>query len=876
MSQKKYPTKSAMSQVAFSELRDKALQALDKNQRANGNFPERQQLEIESLFEELRIYQAELEIQNQTLQLSQMELEQSQSLYQSLFESLPVAALVIDSMGVISEVNEQGSELLEVSKRRHIIDHSIYRYFTQESASWIANQITHHKPVSLVQQQLEIYTGEKGKVVCANLIQLPQEGNPRFILLLVDLSVELAQKEQWLLLESIIDNSSSVIYAFDRQGKCILANKQALNFLDLENTSQALGKTRAELMAQKDAESHYENDGIVFSSKKPITYEETIDVDGAKQYYISNKFPLKSISGEVYAVAGIATNITKERISESRLKIAMQVFSQGQEGIVIADNNKLIMSTNKAFETITAYSEAEVIGKNPKLLASGKHDKTFYKKMWDSVLTKGVWTGEIWNRKKDGEIYPQNLTISIIYDEQNKVSNYIGVFSDISAKKSAEEEIQQLAFYDALTGTANRFLLREIVNQKLREAQRAGGEFSILFLDLDHFKEINDVFGHDLGDEILKEVTQRIKKLIRVQDTLSRIGGDEFVLMLDTVSCEQASIIAQKIVSTLIDPFFINKKQMNLSASVGIASYPVHGQDFESLLKNADVAMYQAKSQGRNNYTIFEDWMLDASRNYVSIDVSLRNAIKANQLKVVFQPQVCFKTQEIIGFEALCRWFDESTGEYISPATFIPVAERSDLIIELSDYVIDKSLSVLAVLASQGLGKYRVSVNISSREFIHADFIERISNHLKNYPELDNRCLELELTERVAMNEPKKVKHVFDQLKTLGVEISLDDFGTGYSSLNILKTLQLKTLKIDMSFVKDVITSKQDAGVCHAIIAMAKALDLDTIVEGVETQEQAEFFTESGADIAQGYWFARPMDQNDLEAWLKHRSKDLI
>ena len=872
MSKKPEFPADSMSEHSLSELRKKALQALDSKQIEQSDFSKSQQHEIETLFEELRIYQAELEIQNQTLQFSQTQLEQSQGLYQSLFDSLPVAAFVIDSMGVISQVNEEGVVFLEVSKLRHVLNHSIYRYFTQESASWIASQVAHRKTDFSVEQQLEVYAADKGKMVHASLVKLPNTDEPRFILLLEDLSLEVAQKEQRLLLEAMIENSSAVIYAFDRQGKCILANRKLVDLLGLTDASQVIGKTREELMGEADAKAHFDHDVTVFSTKKPMSYEETLLVDDSKQYYMSSKFPLKSLDDEVYAVAGISTNVTKERLSESRLNIALQVFSQGQEGIIIADKQNQIMSTNQAFETITAYTEAEVIGKNPSILSSGKHGLGFYQKMWASIEESGTWTGEIWNRRKNGEIYPQNLTISVVYDNNQDVSNYIGVFSDISAKKAAEEEIQQLAFYDALTGTANRFLLKEMVNQKLHEAERANVAFSVLFLDLDHFKEINDVYGHDFGDKVLKEVTERIKKIIRSQDILSRIGGDEFALMLDAVKSEQACLVAEKIVNCVVEPFFINNKQLNLSASIGLANYPVDGQDFETLLKNADVAMYEAKAQGRNNYTVFEDWMLQASKNYLTIDGALRNALKAKQLNVVFQPQVCFKSQKIIGFEALCRWFDDTKQQAITPNTFIPIAERSDLIVELSDYVIDESLQVLHALQAKGMGQYTVSVNISSREFIQPTFVERIANHLKNYPALKPDCLELELTERVAMNEPAKVKTVFEALKKLGVEIALDDFGTGYSSLNILKTLPLKKLKVDMSFVKEVISSEQDAAVCHAIIAMAKALNLHTVVEGVETEAQTEFFTQLGADVAQGYLYAKPMNPQDLEVWLNDAS----
>ncbi|WP_172959661.1 EAL domain-containing protein [Thiomicrorhabdus aquaedulcis] len=871
------PSHNTLTEQERSSLREKALQALSNGDLQLQGITQIQQATLDSVFEELRIYQAELEIQNQTLRLAQTQLQLSQTLYQMLFESLPMAALVLNSMGVIVQVNNEAMRLLVLSQRRHLVNHSIYRYIAQEGASWLAHRLTQGHTHTISEQQMEVYTAQGTQLVAAHLVRLPidsmqAQSEHKFIILLADLSLEVAKQEQWQLFESIINNSPTLIYAFDREGQCILANNKMVEQMGLSDTSEIIGKNRVDIINSQDANVHFENDGLVFSTGHSIGFEEGFLHQEHQRYYLSNKFPLKNLNNEIYAVAGISLDITEQRMSEIRLKIALQVFSQGQEGILICDHNQQILSVNHAFEAITGFSEIEMIGKNPRILASGKHPLSFYQSLWQSLLSDGKWSGEIWNRRKSGDVYPQFLTISLVYDSFGQVTHYLGVFSDITARKAAEEEIQYLAFYDSLTGTANRFLLRERVEQKIREADRNELEFAILYIDLDHFKEINDVYGHDAGDALLKKVTSRILDQIRKQDTLSRIGGDEFVLMLDEINSTQALYTAQKIVSLLVAPYFIDGLEMNISASIGLAIYPEHAQDFDSLLKYSDVAMYQSKTNGRNSCTVFENWMIKTSQEFITIDVALRNAILAQQLQLVFQPQISFVTQQVEGFEALLRWTHPDLGE-VSPAIFIPIAEKSDLIVEISDWVIQKSLDTLSHLQSEGFIAPCISVNISAREFIHPNFVGRIKRHLERYPTLKPACLELELTERVAIHEPEKVRNIFEQLNAMGVLLALDDFGTDYSSLNTLKNLPLQRLKIDMSFVKGVIDHHQDASVCHAIIAMAKALKLNTVVEGVETLEQANFFKQAGANTAQGYWFAKPMHIQALKNWLQARNQ---
>lgn len=832
-----------------------------------------QQRNVDEVLEELRIYQAELEIQNHSLLAMQADLQVSQHLYQTLFESLPVAAMVLDNRGVIQQVNQQAMVLLALPKRKHFINHSVYRYFPQQGATWLAQVITRAR-VSLMGEQLDVFTAEGTQAVAAYVVKLPtlpdELNEARFILLLADLSIEVAKKEQWQLFESIINNSPTLIYAFNRDDQCILANQKTHDYLLPGEISPMIGLSRSAMFSPEDAAAHFEYDGLIYHTEHPITYEESVHRHGQTTHLLSHKFPLTNLQGEIYAVAGISTDITLQRESEMRLRIALQVFSQGQEGIIICDSNNQILSVNHAFEKITGHSEKQVIGKNPRLLASGKHSLAFYQAMWQSVLDTGTWQGEIWNRRKNGDTYPQFLTISVVYDHQHQPTHYLGVFSDITARKQAEEEVQQLAFYDSLTGTANRFLLRERIEQTIRQALRAPETiFSVLFIDLDHFKEVNDVFGHDVGDALLKQVTERIQKHIREQDTLSRFGGDEFVLFLNTITPEQAIEKAKSLITELLINYWVNEQQLNISASIGVVHYPLHGQNYETLLKHADVAMYQAKHLGRNAYAIFDDWMTQSSQEFMSIDVALRQAIEHQQLQLAFQPQVAPQSQQWVGCEALLRWQHPVLGE-VSPAVFIPVAEKSDLIKTLTDWVLKQSLQALQTLTALNLAtNMRISVNISARELMQDDFVHRIKARFNEYPAVAPHRLELELTERIAIQDANKVSNVLHRLKEIGVRLALDDFGVGFSSLSILKSLPLDVLKIDMSFAASVATQPQDAAVCNAIIAMANALGLETVAEGVGDLEQAEFFSQQGATLLQGYFFAKPMHFSALVSCLK-------
>ena len=447
--------------------------------------------------------------------------------------------------------------------------------------------------------------------------------------------------------------------------------------------------------------------------------------------------------------------------------------------------------------------------------------------------------------------------------EFGRIAGALLSFRDaVERRKQAEKEIFKLAFYDALTGAANRPLLHERTEKLIAEFKRSSHGFSLMFIDLDYFKEINDVHGHDIGDQLLKQVTERINKLIRPGDTLARLGGDEFAVLFPQLDQTNSLALGERLVTTLAEPYVIHNHQLMISASIGIALFPDDAQSYQTLLKHADLAMYHAKQNGRNSVQVFKQELENELNQTVNIETELRHAIERNQFELRYQAQYAIAKQGFSGMEALIRWHHPLMG-WVSPDSFIPVAERSDFIITLSDWVIKTSLSQLQSLKAS-YPDLACCVNISARELIRSDFVKRIRQHLAAFPSVDPIQLTLEITERIAMEQPEKVLGILNKLRQLGVQLSIDDFGTGYSSLSYLKKYPIQVLKIDKSFVDDIGVNLEGEAVCKAIISLAKAIGYQTVAEGVETEQQAKFIADQGCDLIQGYYYSKPLTEEEL------------
>ena len=554
--------------------------------------------------------------------------------------------------------------------------------------------------------------------------------------------------------------------------------------------------------------------------------------------------------------------IEVRRAAEKQLKLAAEVFDNASEGILITDADERILVVNAAFTRVTGYLSDDAVGQTPRILASGRQDKGFYVAMWAELKSTGHWRGEIWNRRKNGEMFPQWLSITAVAEEFGAVSHYVGMLSDLSERKDAEEKIVRLAFYDSLTLLPNRRLLLDRLQQALAASSRSGRRGALLFIDLDNFKTFNDTLGHEQGDQLLMQVARRLNDCVRQEDTVGRLGGDEFVVVVEGLgdnpeeAAAQAETIGNKILAALGTPYRFADRDYACTPSIGINLFGEGSGSGEDLLKQSEIAMYQAKTSGRNAQRFFDPQMQAVVQARVALEDDMRQGLRQHQFLLYYQPQV--KGDRLIGAEALVRWKHPQRG-MVSPADFIPLAEETGLILPLGLWVLETACEQLSVWAKAGKTAHlTLAVNVSARQFRQEGFVNQVLAVLDRY-QTDATKLKLELTESLLLDDVEDIIVKMSALKAKGVCFSLDDFGTGYSSLSYLKRLPLDQLKIDQSFVRDVLTDPNDAVIGRTIIALGQSLGLAVIAEGVETALQRDFLARSGCDSYQGYYFSRPL-----------------
>jgi diguanylate cyclase (GGDEF)-like protein/PAS domain S-box-containing protein len=562
------------------------------------------------------------------------------------------------------------------------------------------------------------------------------------------------------------------------------------------------------------------------------------------------------------------------------LRIAATVF-ESQEGMLVTDIDGMIVQVNQAYTRITGYRPEEVIGKNPSILSSGRQDEQFYVEMWDALKKNHYWQGELWNRRKGGETYPVWLTISAVIDAKEQVTNYVGAFSDITVHKRDEEKIHNLAFYDPLTGLPNRRLLLERAKHELASSKRKGNYGALMFLDMDNFKMLNDTKGHDFGDDLLVDVAHRLSEGVRQEDTVSRLGGDEFVVILGDLDVDeskavtQAQALANKLLISLAEPYRLSVSKMNgteeieyrCSSSIGITMFNIQDDSVEDMLKRADVAMYQAKSSGRNAVRFFDPVMQQMIKNRAELNDMMYKSIVNNELELYYQLQVD-ADETPAGVEVLLRWNHPERG-LISPAEFIPLAEENGYIVQIGLWVLEMACLQLKQWENTPVfERIKLSVNVSAKQFKQSDFVDRVASVL-NLAEIHPSRLVLELTESVVLDDVKEAIFKMRALKELGVGLSMDDFGTGYSSLSYLQRLPVDELKIDQSFVRDLIGNADNESIVKTIIVLAQQLGMSIVAEGVETREQFNLLKSRGCCFFQGYLFSKPVPIEQFEDLLK-------
>ncbi|MCP5268754.1 MAG: EAL domain-containing protein [Zoogloeaceae bacterium] len=568
--------------------------------------------------------------------------------------------------------------------------------------------------------------------------------------------------------------------------------------------------------------------------------------------------PLANTAGKITHYLSIQEDISQRKKDEETIRLWATVFENSGEAVVITDRDNRIVSVNQAFTDITGYAPGEVIGQNPAKFSSGRHDPDFFKEMWRRLNSYGHWQGEIWDRRKSGEVYPKWLGISAVRDGNDCVTHYVAIFSDISERKEAQERIEYLARHDPLTGLPNRMLLTDRAEQALASADRARSKLALLFLDLDRFKTINDSLGHAVGDALLMEVTARLQASVRETDTISRLGGDEFVVVVTDLHDDETVVhVARKILDVTQQPFEIAGHRFSISVSIGITMFPADGRDFDTLLKKADTAMYHAKDAGRSTYRFFTEQMNVNALERLLIQNRLQNAIDKTEFVLHYQPQIALGTGRIIGIESLVRWQNPELG-LVPPDRFIPIAEENGTIIAIGDWVLYEACRQAKAWTEAGIGPLPMSVNISMLQLQQGDFVERVLAVLDKTGH-DPSLLELEFTESVLIQDIDRVLEQVQRLKAAGISIAIDDFGTGYSSLSYLKRLDVDRLKIDRSFVRDIGTDPDDAAIVRAITQMARSLRLKVLAEGAETSEQTRFLLAEGCDEVQGFVYSRPL-----------------
>ncbi len=568
--------------------------------------------------------------------------------------------------------------------------------------------------------------------------------------------------------------------------------------------------------------------------------------------------------------ASLEQEVRQRRANEEFLRLASQVFEATQDAIVITDDKGDILATNPAFTRISGYGAKEVVGRSVAMLHAGGQDAAVYQALTQSLTAAGHWSGEIMARRKNGNTYPGLLSISVVKDEDGKPINIVAVFMDITERKAEQHLIDFLSNHDALTGLPNRLLARQRFEHLQGAARREGQCVTVMCLDLDRFKSVNDTYGPQMGDKALQAVARFLNDTVREGDTVTRQGGDEFQIILqDDSKCGGTLLLAQRILSGLRTELVIDGHAISLTSSIGIAVSPSDGNSLDELVRNADTALYRAKETGRDNYAFFTERMDAEIRDKLAIQSQLRGAIARDEFEVHYQPQICLRTGQMVGAEALLRWNNAVLGR-VPPNRFIPLAEEYGLVNPIGEWVLESVCAQIKVWHDQGLGQIKVAVNLSAGQFGHDSTVPFVEGTLRRFG-IPPACLGLEITEGTVMGDPDKAVAALKRLKDIGVSISLDDFGTGYSSLGYLKRFPIDVLKIDKSFVDDVTTNANDAAIALSVISLAHNLNLRVIAEGVETREQVDFLAQRGCDEMQGYYFSRPVGAEAFTALLREK-----
>ena len=831
-------------------------------------------LNTAELLEDLRIYQVELEMQNDELRAAQQEADLLHRRYQSLFELMPLPALVVDGNGAVDDCNERASALLGRGNHNVNPDNRFWHVVHKGARARLHAALRDVRSgESMLLQQVQIGKADsRSPVFDIHLIGLSMDYklDRRLLLLLVDRTAEAARVADQRFFSLLLDSSDSLIYASDRQGKMLLANQTLLHFLGLDRAA-VHGHARVDFLPLRDAILQSESDQRVLQNGKAMTLEEKMHghAEGPVDF-LTRKFPLRDMEGQIYGVGGISTDITFFKSQQKQNLLSETVFMAAQEAIIVTDADARIVRVNPAFSRQSGFSSEVVMGRNPRILKSGRHDADFYKTMWSSMAFQGSWSGEVCNRRADGTEYNVLSNVNAVRESDGKVLYYFAVQTDVTLLHQTQLRLAHQASYDALTELPNRSLFNDRAAQLLASSKRHGNAFAVLFVDLDRFKEVNDTLGHHVGDTLLRSVARRLQEGVRAEDTVARVGGDEFAVLLPASDHAGAQAVAGNLLARLREPLPLEAAQhYRPMASIGMAIFPQDGDTPDLLLRNADMAMYGAKISGRNRWASYTPQMSLANTRAFSIQTELAEAIAQQQLRVHFQPKCQLGTGQLVGAEALVRWERPDHG-LIMPGEFIRVAEKSGLLTSLDRWVMEDALRQLGLWLRSGRWRsgWRLAINQSVADLQQPEMPRHLKALLQVH-QVPAEAVELEITEDALLQQTPTQLACLSELRDMGISLAIDDFGTGYSSLAYLRQLPISVIKIDQSFISTMLVNKNDAVLVHAIIDLGHNLGRTLVAEGIELAEQSVRLRELGCELGQGYLFGRPVSAEAFEQqWL--------
>ena len=808
--------------------------------------------------------------------LSNLREAQQKVFLLNLIEQIDDAIYIIQSeSGRILEVNDKTCEMLGYS-REELCRMMVWEIFTgiENESSWRRTQANLKIRGSMTMPTL--HRSKEGDFIPVevNSKYLRHEENDYSLAVARDLTHVKRQEEKLLLLREALEATPNAIAVTDTNGAVQWTNP-AFNQLTGYTQEEINGLTFDEIIETDQQDSSVQSELWQAMETKSSWRDEISNVrkDGTRYQAAFTLTPVAGYDQEITHYIAVIEDITERHKQMTRLRLYATLFENTREGVMVTDSTGTICMVNQAFTKLTGYTEPEAIGKRPDILKSGKHDSAFYDNLWRDIVSTGHWQGEIWNRRKNGDVYPELLSISSVYGDQNEVKYYVGVFSDISQLKQTEAKLEYLAHHDPLTHLANRRLLMTQLEYGLKTAHRKQERVALLVMDLDRFKDINDSYGHLVGDQLLQLVAGRLNHRLRESDLVTRLGGDEFAVLMQGVEHpEDAAILASEIIQTLNDPCQLaDGLELQAGTSIGISLYPEHGTSAETLLQHADSALYQAKKEGRGRFCYFSEEMTQAARQRIEIHNNLRHALAEERLSVFYQPQIEFETGHIVGAEALLRWRDPEQGD-IPPSLFIPVAEETGLISRMGEWVMRDVCRQGKQWMEQGRHPLSLAVNLSVHQLRQGDFVEKIRQIVteSGYPAGQ---LSFEVTESALMERETEALQILNQLRGIGLHLSIDDFGTGYSSLAHLQRMPLDELKIDKTFIDEIPHKREDKEITSTIIAMARNLGLIVLAEGVENEEQHRFLQQQGCDFFQGFLISPPVSAEEFTILLDQESQ---